>query len=309
MQRKVAPFKDLAKEPEGLVSGHRLCAGCPHSMIVRQVLHGAHPYTPVIVAATGCLEVATTPIPFTSWAFPMAHCAFENAAAVISGVIEGYESQKERGELPPDHPELRFVAFAGDGGTYDIGFQSLSGALERGHRFMYVCLNNEGYMNTGIQRSSATSMGAWTTTTWKGKVEWRKDLTGIVERHNIPYIAQTTLFTGKPRDLVGKAAKGFDADGPAFLNVLAPCGRGWRFETDETTMLADLAVETCYWPLFEVDHGKWKLSYAPKQKLPIVEFLKAQGRFKHILVEMELVDTIQKKVDEEWEALLKRCKA
>jgi pyruvate ferredoxin oxidoreductase beta subunit len=220
-----------------------------------------------------------------------------------------YQSLRRQGKLDKD---IKFIAFGGDGGTYDIGLQALSGALERGHKFMYVCYDNEAYMNTGIQRSSATPLGADTTTTPKGKhsagkKQWRKDLAAIAAAHSIPYVAQASPHRWK--DLMTKARKGVAADGPAFLSVLAPCNRGWRIETDEGLKSAELAVETCFWPLFEVENSKWVLNYKPKQKLPVIEWLKTEGRFQHLFKDehQEVLDAFQHEVDERWERLLKLC--
>ncbi|MEE8442498.1 MAG: thiamine pyrophosphate-dependent enzyme, partial [Dehalococcoidia bacterium] len=209
--------------------------------------------------------------------------------------------------------DLSFVVFAGDGATYDIGLQWLSGALERGHRFIYVCLNNEGYMNTGIQRSSATILGTSTTTTPAGKVvpgkpTWRKDLTGIVANHHIPYVGQTAPHAWK--DLMTKVQRASAAEGPAFLNILSPCTRGWRFEPEEAISLSRLAADTCLWPSYEVDHGVWKLNYKPRNKRPITDWLKTQGRFTHLLnpEHKGLVEEIQRRIDDEWDQLLLRCR-
>lgn len=317
---KIPTLKELETAQPAFYGGHRLCAGCAESIIVRQVLDAARfagpagekinlkdPYPVVVGIATGCLEVATTPCPYTSWGVPAFHNAFENVAATMSGVVEAYSVLKKKGMCPGK--EKRFVAFAGDGGTYDIGFQSLSGALERGHKFLYACINNEGYMNTGIQRSSATPYGAWTTTTNAGKVEWRKDMTAIVAAHGIPYAAQAAPFSTKPRDLYEKVGRAFAADGPSFMNILSPCSRGWRFPDGDTVKLARLAVETCYWPLFEVIEGKWILNYKPKNKLPVAEFLSAQGKFKNITDDKEKIAFIQNRIDLEWKTLLAKCGA
>ena len=306
----MATLKELSAKEELLSNGHRMCAGCVAPVVVRQVLSAAE--DPVIVGcATGCLEVSTTVFPYTAWKVPYIHNAFENVSATISGVETAYRAMKKKGKIPQDK-KINFVAFGGDGGTYDIGFQSLSGALERGHDFMYVCYDNEAYMNTGIQRSSATPLGADTTTSPAGKVipgkkQNRKDLTAIVAAHNIPYVAQAS--PSHWQDLHNKAKKGFEADGPAFLNVLAPCPRGWRYEADEGIELARLAVETCYWPLFEVVDGVWKLTYRPKEKRPVRDWLKIQGRFKHLFKpeNEHIIDELQAKVDKDWADLLKRC--
>jgi pyruvate ferredoxin oxidoreductase beta subunit len=304
----MASLKELAARPELLTGGHRLCAGCGAPMAVRQLLKAVK--TPIVVGcATGCLEVSTTIYPFTAWRCSYIHSAFENVAATISGVEAAYKSLKRQGKVKED---FRFIAFGGDGGTYDIGFQSLSGAAERGHRMVYVCYDNEAYMNTGIQRSSATPRWADTTTSPAGKVVpgkpgRRKDLTAIMAAHNIPYVAQAS--PSHWNDLVRKMEKALDADGPAFLNVLAPCPRGWRCDPAETVSILRVAVETCYWPLFEVDNGVWRLSQRPKEKRPVVDFLKPQGRFAHLFKPGRegLIDQIQADVDHDWEALLARC--
>ncbi|MFC1666556.1 thiamine pyrophosphate-dependent enzyme [Candidatus Omnitrophota bacterium] len=306
----MASIKELAKQPERLSGGHRLCAGCGASIIVRQVLMGTK--DPVVVgASTGCLEVATTIYPYTAWKTPFIHNAFENVAATISGVETAYRALKKKGKIKKD---IKFVAFGGDGGTYDIGIQALSGALERGHNFVYVCYNNEAYMNTGIQRSGATPKGASTTTAPAGKVshgkaQFRKDLTAIVAAHRIPYVAQASASSWN--DLVTKAEKAFKVDGPAFLNVIAMCHRGWRFPQEDTISISKLAVETGFWPLIEVENGEWKFTYKPKQRKPVVEFLKPQGRFKHLFKEenKHILDEIQKDIDENWARLERLCEA
>ncbi len=308
---KVPSVKELTKRPDLLAGGHRLCAGCSEAIIVRQALL-ASPYPLVAINATGCLEVATTIFPYTAWRIPWIHDAFENAAATASGVEAAYRALRRQGKIPDR--EIRFVVFGGDGGTYDIGFQSLSGAFERGHRLLYICLNNEGYMNTGIQRSSATPLGGQTTTSPVGSVvvgkpQWRKDLTGIMAAHNVPYVAQTAAIPIRITDLAGKVIRALEANGPAFINCYAACNRGWRHEPADGVRITQLAVDTCYWPLFEVIEGEWRLNYRPKEKKPIAEFLEPQGRFRHLLKaeNRHLLDQFQAKVDEEWGRLLKRC--
>jgi len=306
----VINLKEMSTQEELFAPGHRLCAGCAEAIVVRQVLHAVG--QPVVVASpTGCLEVASTPYPYTSWRVPWIHSAFENSASTISGVETMYRSLVKQGKM--EDKGIKFVVFAGDGATYDIGFQFLSGALERGHRFLYVCLNNEAYMNTGIQRSSATPKSTWTTTTpvgtvMSGKKENRKDITAIVAAHNIPYVAQAAPHAW--RDLMTKAQRAIAADGPSFINVLVPCPRGWRFPPEETIAMSRLAAETCVWPLFEVIEGEWKLNYKPSAKKPITDWLKSQGRFQHLLRpgNEPLVDSLQRAVDKEWAKLLERCK-
>jgi len=303
-------IKELAKklEEKKLVAGHRTCAGCGIPLVARTVLAASS--KPVVAAvATGCLEVTSTIYPFSSWNIPYIHNAFENAASTISGVETAYRALKKKGKIKED---VNFVAFGGDGGTYDIGLQALSGALERGHRFVYVLYDNEAYMNTGIQRSSATPYGASTTTAPAGKVhqgkeEWRKDITAIAVAHHIPYVAQASL--SNLIDLYNKAEKAFNADGPAFLNVLQPCTLGWSYPMEKTIEMAKLAVDSKFWPLFEVENGVYKLSYKPSKQVPVSEFMKLQGRFKHLFKpeNKKIIDFIQKKTDEEWEKLLKLC--
>ncbi|MBI1986849.1 MAG: pyruvate ferredoxin oxidoreductase [Nitrospinae bacterium] len=308
----MATLKELSQRPELLAGGHRLCAGCGASIAVRQILLAASKYPLVAVNATGCLEVATSIYPYTAWRIPWMHSAFENAAATIAGIEAMYRSLKRQGKFPQDRT-IKFIAFGGDGGTYDIGLQALSGALERGHSFLYVCYDNGAYMNTGIQRSSSTPFGASTTTSPAGKVipgklQERKDLTAIVAAHHIPYLAQATI--GQWRDLVAKAEKALSVEGPSFLNVLAPCHRGWRVsEIDSAVSISRLAVETCFWPLYEVEDGRYQLNYKPKTKVPLTEWLKAQGRFEHLFhpERAELLEQAQQQVDLHWDKLLELC--
>ena len=503
----MATIKQLSKRPKVLTGGHRLCAGCAASIGIRQVLLGTE--DPVVVGcATGCVEVATTIYPYTAWNSPFIHNAFENVAATISGAETAYRALKKKGKIKK---EIKFIAFGGDGGTYDIGLQSLSGALERGHKMVYVCYDNEAYMNclslstliatkdglkriteirvgepvyafdmkthqlvlkrcsgifdngvhdiyklstlhhsikatsnhpflvlkrngrgkvnelvwkelkdisrgdeivvskqlvpgkskkfnfnkvkkgevdfvfpdssegrtvlldggtavltvpkeeyqdflvgneyfamekvkevklvgkeptldlrvedehnfiangivvhnTGIQRSGATPCGASTTTAPAGKVkpgkeQFRKDLTSIVAAHHIPYVAQASISHWK--DLVNKAEKAFKADGPAFINILVPCHRGWRYPMEKTVEISKLAVNTGFWPLFEVENGVWRITIRPKERKPIIEWIKSQGRYSHLLKEenKEFLERIQKEVDDYWKYLEGMCKA
>ena len=265
--------------------------------------------TAVVCGATGCMEVSTFIYPYTAWEDSYIHTAFECAGATLSGVEAAYKSLKKQGKLPEDQ-HTKFIAFGGDGGTYDIGLQSLSGAMERGHDMTYVCYDNGAYMNTGIQRSSATPRFADTTTTPAGKVipgkmQNRKDLAAIMANHHLPYVAQT-IAMGDFKDLYEKAEKAIYTEGPTFLNVLAPCPRGWGYSTDELMNINKLAVQTCYWPLYEVVDGKYKVTFKPAKKLPIEEFLKPQKRFKHMFKEGNewMIEEFQKEVDRRWQELL-----
>jgi len=276
------PIKGLKELPteEPLSPGHRLCPGCGASIVVREVLLAA-PKDTIIAEATGCLEVSTALYPYSAWNRPWIHSAFENAAAVASGIDAGFKALARRGEAK-EHP---IIVFGGDGGTYDIGLQALSGAIERGHRFLYVCYDNEAYMNTGIQRSGGTPLGAWTTTTQvgsarAGKQETKKDLVSIVVAHHVPYAATASISHW--RDLMTKVRKALSKDGPTFLHVIAPCTRGWRFDSEKTIRMARLAVETRVFPLYEVEGGIYKITFPVSSPKPVEEYLKLQGRFAHL---------------------------
>ena len=255
-------FKEVMNKPERLAPGHRMCAGCGGTITVRTVLRALHEGDKAVIGnATGCLEVSTFMYPYTAYEDSYIHNAFENAGATLSGVETAYNVLKKKGKIDDTY---KFITFGGDGGTYDIGLQSLSGAMERGHDMVYVCYDNGAYMNTGIQRSSATPMYADTTTTpvgsqSNGKMQNRKDLAQVMAAHDIPYVGQSTLL-GNMRDLYEKAEKAIYTPGAAFLNVMSPCPRGWRYPPEKIMDICKLAVETCYWPLFEVIEGKWILS-------------------------------------------------
>ncbi|MEW6739974.1 MAG: thiamine pyrophosphate-dependent enzyme [Nitrospirota bacterium] len=299
-------LKELSKKEVLLTAGHRMCSGCGAPPVVKMVLL-ASDYPVVASNATGCLEVSTCISEYTAWKIPWIHNAFENAAATLSGVETMYRSLKKQGKIDK---EIKFIAFGGDGGTYDIGFQSLSGAMERGHDMLYICYDNGAYMNTGIQRSSATPLGADTTTcpagsVVPGKLQERKDLTKIMAAHGIPYVAQASPSHWS--DLMKKVRKALEIKGPKFMNIIAPCNRGWRSATNDAILLSRLAVETCYWPLYEIENGVTRVSVKPKEKKSLVDFLKPQGRFKHLFApENEwLLKQAQEDVDKNWERLLK----
>ena len=306
-------LKTLVRSEHGLPplrGGHSLCQGCGVPMVVRTVIDSIR--TPVVVVnATGCLEVATTRYPTTAWNLPWLHVAFENSAAAAGGVESAYRALRRRGRLPQDEP-LTFLVLAGDGGTYDIGLQALSGALERGHRIMFVCYDNEAYMNTGVQRSGATPFGASTTTSPSGldsfgKAQRRKDVTAIAVAHHIPYVAQAA--GSHWHDLSVKAERAAAANGPSFLNVLTDCPVGWGHEPRDSHQVLDLAVETRFWPLYEVVDGSYRLSHRPDHRVPIERWLETQKRFAHLLraESTDVVREIQERVDEDWAALLTLC--
>ncbi|OGI17665.1 MAG: pyruvate ferredoxin oxidoreductase [Candidatus Moranbacteria bacterium RIFCSPHIGHO2_02_FULL_40_12b] len=299
--------------------GHSTCAGCGIPAIVRTVLDATNDPV-VVVNGTGCLEVTSTLYPYTSWKVPYIHNAFENAAATAAGIDAAQKVLEKKGR---GGKKAKIIAFAGDGGTYDIGLQSLSGALERGHNFLYVCYDNQGYMNTGGQRSSASPYGASTETTPSsgkdiGNELYRKDLMQIVEAHHIKYLAQANV--AYIEDLKMKAKKGLETEGPSFLLVLQPCTNLWKYPTSLYVHYGKSATETNFWPLYEIsakggsasggENVKYKINYTPKERKPIEEFLKGQGRFKHLFKphNKKVIEKMQKMVDEKWEELIKRSK-
>ena len=300
----------VANRPSRFSEGHRMCAGCGAPPVARMVLRAVHPEDHVVVSnATGCMEVSTCIYPYTSWTDSYIHTAFECAAATASGAEAAYKSLKKQGKLLEDE-NTKFICFGGDGGTYDIGIQALSGAMERGHDMTYVCYDNGAYMNTGIQRSSATPQFADTTTSpagtvIPGKMQVRKDLTEIMVSHHLPYVAQTAAYMNF-KDLYEKAEKAIYTKGAKFLNVLAPCPRGWGYPTEDLMQLNKLAVETCYWPMYEVVDGVYHITYKPAKKLPVEEFLKPQKRFKHMFKPGNewMIEKFQEEVDKRWNELL-----
>jgi pyruvate ferredoxin oxidoreductase beta subunit len=299
-------IKEVVKQKELFTGGHRACAGCGAAIVARQVLMAAGPNT-VVASATGCLEVVSTIYPYTAWNVPFIHSAFENAAATISGAESLYRSWVRQGKY---NKKVNFIAFGGDGGTYDIGLQSLSGAMERGHNILYVCYNNEAYMNTGVQRSGATPKGADTTTAPVGKIrqgkeQFRKDLTEIMVAHKIPYVAQAVV--GNWRDLTSKVERALAIEGPKFINVFQPCRLGWSYKPEATCEMGRLSVDTCVWPLYEVTNGVYKVS-KPREKKPVLDWLLMQGRFRHLSKpeNKHILDEIQANIDANWQALLKK---
>ena len=314
--KNIANLKEFACTPDRFQGGHRLCPGCAHGIIVREVVNATDDDL-VISTATGCLEVCTSIYPYTSWDVSWLHIGFENAAAGISGAEAMYKALSRKNKLYNEDRNVKFVAFGGDGGTYDIGFQSLSGATERGHDFLYVCLDNEGYMNTGGQRSSSTPIGAHTTTSPRGRVSYgkknkKKDLTMIMAAHGCPYVATAVPGNKHWKDLATKAAKALSTVGPTFINALSPCTTEWKFKPEETVEIADLAVETCVFPLYEIEDGhKLTITYRPKQKIPVEEYLGRQGRFSHLFKPENkwIIEEWQKEVDRYWEYLQRREEA
>ncbi len=308
--------KDIAEKSDLLMSGHRACAGCAPATVLRLIMKATRGPT-IVTNATGCMEVISSLYPQTAWAVPWVHTAFENAAANASGIDAALKILKKKGRIKHEHVDV--IAFAGDGGTCDIGIQALSGAVERGHDFLFVLYDNEAYMNTGIQRSGGTPLGAATTTSpagtvIPGKLEPKKPIADIMVAHEIPYVATASPYYW--RDLIAKARKGLEVEGPAFLHVFAPCPRGWRSDPAKSIELSRLAVETCIFPLWEAVNGQYQLSppskayaLAPQKKKPVKEYLQIQGRFRHLFTPKfeKLIDEIQQITDLRWQKLLKKC--
>jgi len=292
----------IIREEEPFTPGHRACSGCAEALAVRLAAKAAGNNT-IVVNATGCMEVVASPFPHTSWRVPWVHTLFENAAAVASGAEAGLKAMIKKGKRPDKG--IKIMALAGDGGTSDIGLQALSGALERGHDLLYICLDNEAYMNTGIQRSSATPYGASTTTSPFGKesigqVTWKKNLPAIAVAHGIPYVA--TACPSYHRDFMKKITKALETDGPAYIHALSVCPTGWRCPTDLAIAIGRLAVRTGVFPLYEVENGQYKLNLNPPQLLPVQEYLKLQGRFRHL--SEATINTIQDRVNQEYAKLV-----
>lgn len=291
---------------EYLAPGHRACLGCGEELAVRLVTKFLG--RDIIIAnATGCTEIVSSPFPETSWEVPWIHTLFENTAAVASGIEAGLKVLKAKGEYKSN---VKVVAMAGDGGTADIGIQALSGAWERWHNFIYICFDNEAYMNTGIQRSSATPFGAWTTTSPTGKRSIgqssnKKDMPAIAIAHNIPYVATAT--PSYPFDLMNKIKKAKSTEGPSYIHILSVCPTGWRSSPDITIELGRLAVQTGIFPLYEYENGKYTLNVNLSLLKPVEDYLKLQGRFRHL--SKEHIDIIQQKVVEKFENLKKLANA
>jgi len=286
---------------ERFAPGHRACIGCGEALAVRMACKVLGDNV-IIVNATGCMEIVSSQIPNTSWTVPWIHTLFENTAAVASGVEAAIKALTRKGIR--DLSGTKAVAMAGDGGTSDIGLQALSGALERGHNMLYICFDNEAYMNTGIQRSSATPYGATTTTSPAGKASigqftWKKNLPAIAAAHDIPYVA--TACPAYHRDLMNKVKKGMDVKGPAYIQILSPCPTGWRCPTDNAIEVGRMAVQCGMFPLYEVENGKYNITIKPETLKPVGDYMKAQGRFRH-LSDKEIA-FIQQKVDQEWTKL------
>jgi len=292
---------------EFLAEGHNFCTGCGESLAIRMALKVLGDKV-ILANATGCAEVCTTPLPHTSWRIPWIHTLFENVGAVVSGMEAGLKISINKGRL--EDRGIKCVAMGGDGATSDIGIQALSGAFERGHDFLYICLDNEAYMNTGIQRSSATPYGAATTTAPAGKlsigqITRKKNMPSIAAAHDIPYVATASPSYGL--DMMKKIRKGAEMKGPAYVHILVPCPTGWRHGGDVTIEIGKLAVQTGVFPLYEIEHGRYRLNADPPKLKPVGEYLKLQGRYRHLTDED--IETIQGMVEADYARLKEKAAA
>jgi pyruvate ferredoxin oxidoreductase beta subunit len=305
MQNYTVFVPRLVTKKENFAPGHRACIGCGEALAVRLACK-AMGQNVIVVNATGCIEIIASQLPYTSWRVPWIHTLFENTAAVASGIEAGLKAMMRKGEMAQQ--EINIVAIAGDGGTADIGIQALSGAMERGHDFLYLCFDNEAYMNTGIQRSSATPFGASTTTSPAGKASigqfsWKKDMPAIAAAHNIPYVA--TACPSYPFDLMEKVKKALAVKGPAYVHILSVCPTGWSCPTDLTIRIGRLAVKTGIFPLYEVENGQYKMSLDFPRLRPATDYMKLQGRFRHL--SPDTIDQIQQTVTEKYEELREKA--
>jgi len=285
-------MKTTIPKEELVSSGHLACQGCGATLAMRYTLKALGPNTIYTIPAC-CWSVIDGPFPYTSLAVPLYHTAFETAASMASGIKAGLTIRGKG--------DINVVAWAGDGGTADIGIQALSGMVERGDNVLYVCYDNEAYMNTGIQRSSSTPVGAWTTTTPPPhfKKELKKDLVAIMVAHRIPYTA--TGCIAYPEDWIKKVEKAISIVGPKFLQILATCPPGWKISSEISIEVARLAISTRKWPLYEVTDGKYKFTRMIKKFQPVSDYLKVQGRFRHLTEEE--IDVIQLQAEENWAEL------
>ena len=296
----------LMQPGESVVSGHRACQGCGEVLAMR-LIHKELGRNTIVCSATGCMEIISSSYPDTAWGVPWLHVAFENAGAVASGVESAYKAMRRKGKFDPGK-KVTFVGMGGDGATADIGLQSLSGALERGHDFIYVCYDNEAYMNTGIQRSSSTPLGAATTTSPAGKKSigqqtWKKNVTMIAAAHGIPYAA--TACPSYPFDLMEKVRRAMETPGPAYLHVYSCCPTGWRSASDLAIELGRLATQSAAFPVYEVYEGhRVKVNIKPEKLRPLKDYLKPQGRFRHL--DDETIGEVEARLRRDYELLLER---
>jgi len=307
-------LKEFSTNNDRFEGAHTLCPGCAHSMIVRELMNCTDDNL-VISSNTGCLEVSTAVYPFTSWDTSWIHIGFENAATSVTAAQVMHQVRKKKGTLKDSDAPVKFVAFGGDGSTFDIGFQWLSGAMERGHDFTYICLDNENYANTGGQRSSATPIGATTSTAQAGthsygKKEKKKDIVSIMAAHGSPYVAQ--LAPNKWKSMAKGFQKALETEGPCFINTVSPCCTEWKFDPKDTINITDLATDTLMFPIYEIiDSHELNILYRPKNLLKVEDYLGAQGRYKHLFKpeNKHVIEQIQDGIDKNWEMLQRREEA
>ncbi len=285
-------------EDEILAPGHLGCAGCGATLSMRMVLKALGRKTVLVIPAC-CWSIIDGMAPYSAAGVPVMHTPFASAAASASGVRAALDLKGDT--------ETTVVAWAGDGGTFDIGIQALSAAAERNEDFIYICYDNEAYMNTGVQRSSATPMGAWTTTTPGQKGQSKKDMLAIMVAHGIPYAATATV--AYPDDLIAKVERAKRIKGTRFLHLLSPCPPGWKIPSEQAIKYARLAVAARVFPLVEVEDGRtWRLTPNP-QPIALEEYLTAQGRFRHLLDDTAALDRARKAIDDRWQTIVARTTA
>jgi pyruvate/2-oxoacid:ferredoxin oxidoreductase beta subunit len=284
-------------QEELMQPGHMGCLGCGGTLAMRYALKVLGKRTIICVPAC-CWAVMPGVWPYHNLQIPMLYNAFETTAATASGVRKALDAKGIK--------DVNVVGWGGDGGTLDIGIQALSGTVERRDNVIYICYDNEAYMNTGIQRSSSTPVGAWTTTTPVGttknwKTEPKKNMVEIMAAHKIPYTATASI--AYPDDFMKKIEKGLEIEGPKYYQIFSPCPTGWRSPPEKTVEIARLATKSCAYPIYEIEDGRYTVNKKPK-KIPIKEYFAMQGRFRHL--PEEIVNEIQENVDKEWELLLKK---
>jgi pyruvate ferredoxin oxidoreductase beta subunit len=314
MSKTIKNLKQFSTANERFEGAHLLCPGCAHSMIVRELMNCTEDNL-VLSTNTGCLEVSTAVYPYTSWDSSWIHIGFENASTAVCGAEAMYKAKKRKGTLKDPNAPVKFVAFGGDGSTYDIGFQWLSGCMERGHDFTYICLDNEVYANTGGQRSSSTPIGASTTTSPAGRISYgekmmKKDIVGIMAAHGAPYVAQ--VAPNKWKDMVKKLQTSLQTEGPCFINAMSACTTEWKFDPKDTINVSDVAVDSLVFPLYEIINGeKLNITYRPKNVIPVRDYLGLQGRFKHLFKpeNEHIIKLWQENVDKRWDYLQRREEA
>lgn len=303
------PEIELTYEDELFAPGNRACAGCGPALTMRHLAEAAGEDT-ILTMPTGCMEVISSPFPESAWQFSWIHNVFANGAGVASGIEAAYRAFDEKGyEEYMDYDDVNFIVAGGDGATFDIGIRSLSGMMDRGHDILYVCYDNEAYMNTGIQRSSSTPFGASTTTSPPGEESFgddqtKKDMPAIAAAHGCSYVATASI--GYPQDFKEKVEKGLEREGPTYLQVSSPCMLGWDFEPEDTVTVAKLGVDTGMTPLIEVVDGELEDVKRIRNRRPVREYLELQGRFAHLFEKddgEDVIGQLQEHVDERAEEL------